>query len=146
MIVRIADINEAAAIVELYRGYNRLPAEAMSTEDLKSRFTEINQRGFVAVAVLDGLIVGTYSMYYCANLAHAGRPFAVIENVIVAAHVRSSGVGRSLMAHAKENARLKDCYKVMLSTGVKRPQNLKFYEACGFVGDKIGFQIRYDTQ
>lgn len=145
MIVRIAEIEEAAAVRDLYLGYNRPPPREMTESEMEFNFFEINRSGFVAVAVLDGTIVGTYSIYFCANLAHAGRPFAVIENVIVAPNVQRRGVGRALMAHAQEAALAKHCYKVMLSTGAKRPQNLKFYEACGFVGDKVGFQVRYEV-
>jgi GNAT superfamily N-acetyltransferase len=115
----------------------------MDSREIESRFAEINLSGFVAVAVIDSVIVGSYSMYFCANLARAGRPFAVIENVIVVPSIRRRGIGRALMAHAQKSARDKDCYKVMLATGASRPENIKFYESCGFVGNKVGFQVRF---
>jgi GNAT superfamily N-acetyltransferase len=143
MIVRIAQLGDAAAVIDLYRGYDRTPDREMSAHEIASHFAEINRSGFVAVAVIDGVIVGSYSMYFCANLARAGRPFAVVENVIVGSSIRRRGIGRALMAHAQQSAREKDCYKVMLATGANRPENIKFYEACGFVGNKVGFQVRY---
>jgi ribosomal protein S18 acetylase RimI-like enzyme len=143
MIVRSAQLDEIAAIVELYRSYNRPPAEDIPLVELERRFDEINRSGYVAVAVVDEIIVGTYSMYFCANLARAGRPFAVVENVMVAPASRRLGVGRALMEHAQQSARDRDCYKVMLATGTDSTRNIKFYEACGFVGNKIGFQVRY---
>lgn len=146
MIIRIAEIQEATAVRDLYLGYNRPAPREMSESEIQLHFLEINRSGFVAVAVIDDSIVGTYSIYFCANLAHAGRPFAVIENVIVASRARRMGIGRAMMIHAQDAARGKDCYKVMLSTGAKRPQNLKFYETCGFIGDKVGFQVRYDGE
>jgi GNAT superfamily N-acetyltransferase len=145
MIIRLAQLTEVAAIVELYRGYNRPPAVEIELAELKRRFDEINRAGYVAVAMIDETIVGTYSMYFCANLARAGRPFAVVENVIVASSARRQGVGRALMEHAQQCARARDCYKVMLATGVDSERNIAFYEACGFVGNKIGFQVRFGT-
>jgi GNAT superfamily N-acetyltransferase len=143
MIIRPALINEIPAVVELYRGYDRPSDQAIDLVELEKRFDQINRSGYVAVAIVDETIVGTYSMYFCSNLAHGGRSFAVVENVIVATNARRQGVGRALMAHAQQSARDKNCYKVMLSTGAQRPQNIKFYEACGFTGDKVGFQVRY---
>jgi GNAT superfamily N-acetyltransferase len=145
MNVRLAQIGEAAAVIDIYRGYDRPPDREMDPHEIESRFAEINRSGFVAVAVIDTVIVGSYSMYFCANLARAGRPFAVVENVIVVPSIRRRGIGRALMAHAQYSAREKGCYKVMLATGASRPENIRFYEACGFVGNKVGFQVRYDT-
>lgn len=34
------------------------------------------------------------------------------------------------------------CYKVMLMTGSKRPETLRFYADAGFEQSKTGFQIR----
>jgi ribosomal protein S18 acetylase RimI-like enzyme len=143
MIIRAAQVGEIAAVVALYRGYNRPPDEDIPLVELERRFDEINRSGCIAVAVADGNVVGTYSMYFCSNLARAGRPFAVVENVIVAPAARRLGVGRALMEHAQQSARDRDCYKVMLATGVDSTRNIKFYEACGFVGNKIGFEVRY---
>lgn len=49
------------------------------------------------------------------------------------------------MNHAREHAREHDCYKLMLATGADSTRNRAFYESCGFVGNKIGFQIRFDA-
>jgi ribosomal protein S18 acetylase RimI-like enzyme len=144
MIIRHAERNEVAAVVALYLNFKRPPAEDIGLAELERRFDEINRSGYVAVATdRDTNVVGTYSMYFCSNLAHAGRPFAVIENVMVAPAVRRQGVGRAMMEHAQNAARQKDCYKVMLATGADSQRNIQFYESCGFSGNKIGFQVRY---
>ena len=44
--------------------------------------------------------------------------------------------------HAVEAAFAANCYKVMLLTGRQRPEVHAFYESCGFVQNKTGFQIR----
>jgi GNAT superfamily N-acetyltransferase len=80
----------------------------------------------------------------CANLAKSGRPFAVVENVIVATAWRRKGIGRALVEHAVAAAREAGCYKLMLATGQESMRNRQFCGACGFSGDKVGFQVRYD--
>jgi len=144
MIIRVATtLAEANEVIDLYLGYDR-PADPRPTPlAVEESFRKINQSGYVAVAVSDNKIVGSYTMYYCANLARSGKPFAVIENVIIATAHRRQGIGRTLMAHAQVAARDTGCYKVMLCTGANRPENLKFYESCGFIGNKVGFQVRY---
>lgn len=143
MIIRSATVGEIPAVVDLYRAYNRPADPEIALSELEKRFAEINKNGYVAVAVVEDAIVASYTMYFCSNLARAGRPFAVVENVIVAAQARRQGIGRALMLHAQESARDHDCYKVMLATGGNRPENIQFYSACGFVGNKVGFQVRY---
>ncbi|AOV15980.1 hypothetical protein BJI67_01815 [Acidihalobacter aeolianus] len=145
MDIRHARIEDAETVVQLYLGYDRPPEPAIAPADLVRLFADITRTGYIAVADDDGEIVGSYTLYFCASLARGGRPFAVIENVIVAAHRRRQDVGRALMAHARDAAHDAGCYKVMLATGARRPQNLAFYESCGFSGDKVGFQIRFDA-
>ncbi|MEC5387148.1 GNAT family N-acetyltransferase [Uliginosibacterium sp. H3] len=144
MHIRLALIDEAARVIELYREYDRPPDIPPSPERAREIFNAINAFGHVAVAEDEGVIVGSYSMYICPNLSRGGRPFGVIENVIVAAASRHQGIGKALMKHAQEAAVAADCYKLMLSTGCMRQENHLFYMSCGFIGDKLGFQIRYD--
>ena len=89
--------------------------------------------------------MATYTIYVCQNLTRAGRPFAVVENVICAPSHRRQRIGTALMEHAKAYAQRKGCFKVMLLSGAKWEGNGSFYEACGFSGDKRGYQLRFDT-
>jgi predicted GNAT family acetyltransferase len=76
------------------------------------------------------------------NLTRNGASYALIENVVTHADHRKKGYGAALLAHTAERAWEAGCYKVMLLTGSKNPATLRFYENCGFVQDKTGFQIR----
>lgn len=141
--VRLARGEEVAQVVALYRRYDRL-SSPITASDQQRIIQQIRRAGYVAVAVtLAGGIVGSYSMYVCPSLARGGRPFAVIESVLVAPDYRRQGVGRALMTHAQQTAQAEECYKVMLCAAADRPATARFYEACGFVGDKIGYQCRY---
>lgn len=76
------------------------------------------------------------------NLTRGGRPYALIENVVTHADHRQRGHGRALLHAAVAAAWEAGCYKVMLMTGSKRPETLRFYADAGFEQSKTGFQIR----
>jgi GNAT superfamily N-acetyltransferase len=97
------------------------------------------------IAVLENFIVGTCTLNICPNFSWSGRPYAIIENVIVTKEFRNQGVGKALLAHASKLAESKGCYKVALMTDSKEPATLKFYESAGFEGSKQGFQRRFNA-
>jgi len=101
--------------------------------------------GVVLLAGSDGRSVGTCTVNICANLSWGGRPYAIIENVIVAADYRQQGVGKALLEKAIEHARNAGCYKVALMTGSTKESTLRFYENAGFEQSKTGFQIRFNA-
>jgi len=144
MQIRLASIDEAERVIALYEEYDRPADVPPSPESAREIFAAINAIGHVGVAEDDGKIVASYCLYICPSLAHGGRPFGVIESVIVSAASRHKGIGKALMKHAQEYAVAANCYKLMLNTGCMRQENHLFYMSCGFVGDKLGFQIRYD--
>lgn len=89
----------------------------------------------VFLGAVDGDAVATVVLSVIPNLTRAARPYAVIENVVVAADRRGTGLGKAVMAHALDAAWEAGCYKAMLMTGSRRPETHAFYRACGFDGD-----------
>jgi GNAT superfamily N-acetyltransferase len=99
----------------------------------------------VLVAVLGSSIVGTCTLNLCPNFSWSGRPYAIIENVIVTRTQRNTGIGKALLNHAANLAENKGCYKIALMTGSEKLSTLKFYESAGFKGNKQGFQHRFNA-
>ncbi len=66
------------------------------------------------------------------GMSRGAQPYAVIENVVVDATLRGTGLGKTIMAATLKVAWDAGCYKAMLMTGSKRPSTLGFYRACGF--------------
>ncbi|MGD9891598.1 MAG: N-acetyltransferase family protein [Dehalococcoidia bacterium] len=93
----------------------------------------------VLVAEEDERIVGTLALYLMPNLSHGGRPFAIVENVVVDASQRGTGLGRRLMAEAERIATEADCYKVGLTSNNKRAPAHAFYETIGYAHTHKGF-------
>jgi ribosomal protein S18 acetylase RimI-like enzyme len=94
----------------------------------------------VLLAELDGLAAGTLDCTVLPNLTRGGRPFMLVENVVVGSAVRRQGVGRQLLGAAVARARSADCYKVQLLSGVNRAEAHAFYESCGFRQVAAGFR------
>lgn len=86
-------------------------------------------------------VVGSYALLVMHNLAHAGAPSAVAEDVVVSPSHRRMGVGRALMAHALEQARAAGCYKLALSSNSKRHAAHDFYRSLGFAQHGLSFLI-----
>jgi len=94
------------------------------------------------VASFDGTIVGTFELLIMDNLGHKGSPTGVIEDVLVDTAYRSKGIGAMMMQHAIDLCSEYRCYKLTLSSNLKRERAHSFYENLGFV--KHGFSFKID--
>ena len=93
------------------------------------------------VAELEGEIVGTFALLIMDNLAHMGTPSAVVEDVVVDAAHQGHGIGRAMMNHAVSVCRRKGCYKMALSSYLKREKAHAFYDSLGFERHGYSFQV-----
>ncbi len=98
----------------------------------------------VFVADVEGRAVSTATLIVIPNLTRSARPYGLIENVVTASSHRKQGLGQSVIRHAIESGFAAHCYKIMLLTGQKEESVHRFYQACGFVQSKTGYQIRND--
>lgn len=115
-------------------------------EEIKEKLKVMQNYSFckVFVAVEEGrddTIVGTFTLYILDNLGHRGTPFAVVESVITHPDHRRKGVGRSMMLKAMEIAAERGCYKLVLSSDIKREGAHTFYDRLGFVRHGVSFKV-----
>jgi len=97
----------------------------------------------VVVAEAEGLLASTCMIALVANLANGGRPLAMVEHVITLPQFRGRGLARATLKHALDFAWSRNCCKVMLLSGMQRPEAHRLYEALGFRGDiERGFVIK----
>jgi GNAT superfamily N-acetyltransferase len=94
----------------------------------------------------DGALVGTYALLVMENLAHGGTPSAIVEQVMVAPDQQGFGVGTAMMRHALEQARNAGCYKVTLSSSLKRAGAHAFYDGLGFARHGYSFLTLLDGE
>jgi GNAT superfamily N-acetyltransferase len=95
----------------------------------------------ILVAEVAGRIVGTCHVIVAPHLGHALKPFAIVENVVVDAKTRSSGIGQHLMAAAGDLARRRGCYKLALTSNIARPRAHRFYERLGWKRTHFGYSL-----
>jgi GNAT superfamily N-acetyltransferase len=86
-------------------------------------------------------VVGTFALLVMDNLGHRGTPSAIVEDVLVAARRRGEGIGRAMMAEAARRAVAKGCYKLALSSNLKREAAHAFYASLGFEQHGVSFRI-----
>jgi len=94
----------------------------------------------VYVAVEDGAVVGTYALLLIQHLSHQGGRSALVEDVVVRTDRQGHGVGRAMMDHAVALAREAGCYKLALSSNLRRTAAHAFYERLGL--EKHGYSFR----
>ncbi len=136
--------SELQQVLLLIDHYDRPGAPHPSKEKQVTILKAIqNTGGCVVGGFLDERLIATCTLNMCANLSWSGRPYAVIENVIVDEKERSRGYGKSVLKYAVNKAKQIGCYKVVLMTGSKQSSVLSFYQSVGFSADKTGFQIRF---
>jgi GNAT superfamily N-acetyltransferase len=141
--IRTAEAGDLAALLALYKDMN--PGDpaidpAVAQERFASMLAYPGMR--VLVGVTDDALAASVTLIIMPNLTRGGAPYALIENVATATPHRRRGYASALIAHAIELAWQAGCYKVMLLTGRTDPGIHRFYESCGFVQNKTGFQIR----
>lgn len=104
-------------------------------------FMEENDDYIVLGAYDGGKLVGSLMGIVCRDLAGAGDPFLVIENVIVSSACRGRGVGRELMLAIEAFGRRRCCAYAMFVSGSQRKAAHKFYESMGYRLDQVqGFK------
>ncbi|WP_086842695.1 GNAT family N-acetyltransferase [Amycolatopsis kentuckyensis] len=98
----------------------------------------------VLVAESGGVVIGTLDCATLPNLTRGARSFMLVENVVVAAGHRRSGVGAALVEAAFAVARRTDCYKVQLLSRSGREAAHAFYESRGFRAVAQGYRAYLD--
>ncbi|WP_133739803.1 GNAT family N-acetyltransferase [Actinorugispora endophytica] len=146
MIIRAAIRSDLGAILRLLRDLgDTAPAQSgtvrMSSAAVRA-WTRIENdpERTVLVAERRGQIIGTLDLIVVANLTHDAQPWAVIDNVVVDAACRRTGIGRALMDDAVVRAARAGCYKVELLSHESRDGAHPFCLAMGFSNSAEGFR------
>lgn len=146
MEIRQVKETEVKGVLDLIDEYDRPKAPRPSAEAIQAIYASILQSGGCVVGVFTGSdLVGSCTVNVCSNLSWSGRPYAIIENVVVSKAYRSQGLGKALLEYSKNFAQRADCYKVALLTGSRDPATHKFYVSAGFSDNKQGYQIRFNA-
>lgn len=84
------------------------------------------------IALANKEVIGTFALIIMDNLGHKGAPSGIVEDVVVHPEWRGKGVGKKMMQFAMEQCKERGCYKMALSSNIKREDAHRFYESLGF--------------
>ena len=91
----------------------------------------------------DGAVIGCLQLCILPGLSSQGASRGLIEDVRVAAHCRSRGVGEKIVQWAVAEARAKGCALVELLTHNTRVDAQRFYARLGFQPSHVGMTLRF---
>jgi GNAT superfamily N-acetyltransferase len=143
LIIRQATLDDVKNILHIY-------AEALDNGKVisveKAQEIFLKQQQYpdyqVFVAIHEQQIVGTFALLIMENMAHNGTPSAVVEDVGILPMLQGKGIGKMMMEFALKYANEKGCYKMSLSSNLRREKAHQFYESLGF--KKHGFSFLMD--
>jgi ribosomal protein S18 acetylase RimI-like enzyme len=97
----------------------------------------------LVVAEDEGAVVGCLQLCILPGLSSQGTSRGLIEDVRVAKHCRSRGIGEQLVQWAVAEARTRGCKVVELLTHHTRVDAQRFYERLGFARSHVGMTVRF---
>ena len=138
---REASSADIEALLGLYELLEFKPVQSLSLEAARVRFERYQEypNYRIYVAELGEVIVGTFALIIVDSVAHSGKPFAVVEDVVVSQDCQGRGIGKRMMEFAMCRCKEFGCYKLTLSSHLKRLKAHSFYESLGF--EKHGFSF-----
>lgn len=144
MTIREAALGDIPEILRAYAESGIGDEDAYTVEEARSQFEALSRypsyRIFVAES--DGAFAGTYALIILDNLNKRGAKAGLVEDVAVLPGFQGRGIGRAMMEHAREQCRAAGCYKMSLSSNLKREAAHAFYDSLGFERHGYSFLIR----
>jgi GNAT superfamily N-acetyltransferase len=141
IIIKEASIGDVSSILNLYSDVldNGVVLSIPQAELLFQKMQSYPNYK-IYVAEKEGEIIGTFALLIMDNLAHQGTPSGVVEDVAVLNNLQGKGIGKLMMKFAMAKCKEAGCYKLVLSSNVKRIGAHAFYESLDF--EKHGFSFR----
>ena len=91
----------------------------------------------------EGVVVGCLQLCVMPGVSSQGASRGLIEDVRVARHCRSRGIGEQMVQWAIAEARAKGCKLVELFTHRTRVDAQRFYARLGFQPSHVGMTLRF---
>jgi GNAT superfamily N-acetyltransferase len=145
--VRMATVEDLPEVLRLYQESGLDRDSSLALADAEQWFQRIQQYPNYTLWVatlqeLDDRPVGTFALLIMDNLVHHGSPSGIVEGVAVDPEFQGKGIGRQMMQVAMAQCQAAGCYKLSLSTNLRRKDAHAFYESLGF--QKHGYSFLVD--
>lgn len=148
IIIREAIFCDLEKILNLYNQPDMDNGNVLTLGQARDIFEKMQRYPDYKLYVADdcGDIVGTFALAIMDNLAHMGIPSGLIEDVVVRTNMQGSGIGKKMMERAIQICKDKGCYKVALSSNIKRESAHKFYDSIGFKRHGYSFFVELSEE
>jgi len=142
LVIRSTKPADLPSLLRLLDQMHEGDAPLVANDHLRDVYADIarSRSRLILIAVLDEEIVGTLDLFVMPNLTRAGRPWAGVENLVVAESHRRRGIGDALMQSAISLASQAGCYKVQLVSHAKRDAAHELYRSTGFTAPVRGYR------
>ena len=132
--IRLATVEDAPQLLPLIRSLVALSSENLPSEESMLKIIrqqiESDYHEYI-VAESDGHIFGCLLMCYYLS-TWEGAPYAFFKDFIVEEEWRNQGVGSTILAYARNRARLKGCARIDLIIHSRLDEAKKFFQRWGF--------------
>lgn len=144
MMIRVATRDDLTAVLELYASSGLDREGGMTSSEAGLVFSRFSAYPFykLYVACMGERVAGTFALLIMDNLAHHGKPSAIVEDVAVDPVFQGRGIGKAMMTFAREICRARGCYKLSLSSNQVRKDAHAFYESIGFERHGYSFRVQ----
>jgi phosphoglycolate phosphatase len=132
--IEISDLPQLAGL------YDQLVKEKTNRDRMKEIFINMDRSDdyyLLGAKTENDLLVGSIMGIVCLDLLKQGRPFMVMENLIVDSKWQGNGVGKLLLAEIESIARKRNCIFIQFCSSSYRKAAHKFYEACGYDPNEV---------
>lgn len=132
--LREASVKDLSAVLSLYSQPDMDNGQVLPVKQALEVFRRIKSypNYKIYVATSEGEIIGTFALLIMDHLGHKGVPSGIVEDVVVKKDWQGKGVGRQMMQYAMDRCKEMGCYKLALSSNIKREAAHLFYESLGF--------------
>ena len=148
--IRPARSSDVAAIVAMLAddalGRGRERTEDPLPPSYLQAFEKVERDPNIQLVVAEGEggeVIGCLQLCILPGLSSQGASRGLIEDVRVASHCRSRGIGEQLVQWAVAEGRSKGCRLVELLTHNTRIEAQRFYKRLGFAASHVGMTIRF---
>jgi GNAT superfamily N-acetyltransferase len=97
----------------------------------------------ILVAEERGRVLGTCTLYILNRVYWQGKPWGILDGIVVAPEAQGKGTGSQLIRHAIKLCKKAGCSQVNLTSNTQRTRAHIFYESLGFERTYVGFKLTF---
>jgi GNAT superfamily N-acetyltransferase len=148
--IRKARLSDLPALIHLYDhlrgglGYVKKKPMEITVQHKKALVKMLkNKQIQVLVVESRGKVVGTCTLYVMDRVYWQGKPWGILDSIVVAESSQGQGLGSVLIRHAIKLCKKAGCVQLNLTSNTQRTRAHIFYESLGFERTYIGFKMTF---